>query len=189
MRTRMALLMRKDDYSITADLKTPLYRWDIGDDRHPSHANILGFHVLERAFTANPGNYVIVSGYGIALVKNGMDRKGAEILEKALGLYDRDATDWNSLGVAYGKTGDLEKARAAFTKALALAPDDTLFNDNVGSFYVTVALKTKSPEAARQSVGYFEKAIAADPTLAFAYNGLGGAFRILGRNDEAIKNW
>jgi arylsulfatase A-like enzyme/Flp pilus assembly protein TadD len=148
-----------------------------------------GFQVLERAFTANPGNYVIVSGYGIALVKNGMDRKGAEILEKALGLYDRDATAWNSLGVAYGKTGDFEKAREAFNKALALAPDDALFNDNFGSFYVTVAVKTKDPEAARKSVGYFEKAIAADSSLAPAYNGLGGALRILGRNDEAIKNW
>ncbi len=147
------------------------------------------FQVLERAFTANPGNYVIVSGYGIALVKNGLDRKGAEILEKALGLYDRDATAWNSLGVAYGKTGDFEKARAAFTRALALAPDDALFNGNFGSYYVTVAMKTKDPEAVRQSVGYFEKAVAADPTLASAYNGLGGALKMLGRNDEAIKNW
>jgi Flp pilus assembly protein TadD len=148
-----------------------------------------GLQVLERAYTANPGNYVIVSGYGIALVKNGTDRKGAEILEKALGLYDRDATAWNSLGVAYGKTGDFEKARAAFTRALALAPDDALFNGNFGSYYVTVAMKAKSPEAVRQSVGYFEKAVAADPALASAYNGLGGALRMLGRNDEAIKNW
>ncbi|HUT08702.1 MAG TPA: sulfatase-like hydrolase/transferase, partial [Candidatus Latescibacteria bacterium] len=148
-----------------------------------------GFQVLERAFTANPGNYLIVSGYGIALVKNGRDRKGAEILEKAIGLYDRDATAWNSLGVAYGKTGDFEKARAAFVKALTLAPDDALFNDNFGSYYVTVAVKTKDAEAARQSVGYFEKAIAADPSLAAAYNGLGGALNLLGRNDEAIINW
>jgi len=148
-----------------------------------------GLQVLQRAFTANPGNYLIVSGYGIALVKNGKDRKGAEILEKALGLYDLDATAWNSLGVAYGKTGDFEKAREAFARTLALAPDDALFNDNIGSFYVTVAMKTKSQEAARQSVGCFEKAVAADPTLASAYNGLGGALRILGRNDEAIKNW
>ncbi|MCX6567720.1 MAG: sulfatase-like hydrolase/transferase [Candidatus Aminicenantes bacterium] len=175
------IIKERKDFGKAYDLLFEIYRSrGLLDD---------GFQVLERAVTANPGNYLIVSGYGIALVKNGQDKKGAEILEKALVLYDRDATAWNSLGVAYGKTGEFEKARAAFAKALALAPDDALYNDNFGSYYVTVAVKTKAPEAARQSIGYFEKAIAVDPALAAAYNGLGGALSLLGQKDEAIRNW
>lgn len=145
--------------------------------------------VFERAVAANPGNYNFISGYGIALVKNGRYQKGAEILEKSLNLYDQDAEIWNSLGMAYGNMGDFEKAREAFGRALDLAPDDALINDNAGMFYVTMALKTKNPESARQSIAFFEKAIAADPTLASVYNGLAGALRILDRKDDAIVNW
>ncbi len=145
--------------------------------------------VFERAYTGNPDNFIFISGYGVALVKYERYQKGAEILEKSLRFYDQDADVWNSLGVAYGKLGDLEKAREDFGRALALAPTDAIFNDNVGTFYVTMALKTNNPELARQSLAFFEKAIAADPTLASVYNGLAGAQRILDKRDEAIASW
>ena len=145
--------------------------------------------VLERAFVANPDNFLFIAGYGVALVKNGRYQKGVEILEKSLSLFDQDAEVWNSLGVAYQKMGDFEKAGEDFGRALALAPDDAIFNDNVGTFYVTMAVKTKNLELARQSLAYFEKAIAADPALASVYNGLAGAMRLLDKKDEAIANW
>jgi Flp pilus assembly protein TadD len=145
--------------------------------------------VFERAFEANADNFLFVSEYGIALVKNGRFGKGIEVLERSLRLYDQDAEVWNSLGVAYGRTGDLEKAREDFERALALAPEDAIFNDNVGALYVTLALKTGNLELANQSIAYFEKAVAADPTLASVYNGLAGAQRLLGKRDEAVANW
>ncbi len=145
--------------------------------------------VFERAVAANPDDFAFVSGYGVALVKKGRYPKGAEVLEKSLSLYDQDAEVWDSLGVAYGNMGEMEKAREAFERALALAPDDAIFNDNVGMFYVTVAMRTKDPEQARKSIPYFEKAIAADPTLVSVYNGLAGAQRLLDRRDDAIANW
>jgi arylsulfatase A-like enzyme/Tfp pilus assembly protein PilF len=145
--------------------------------------------VFERAVAANPGHYNILSGYGIALVRNGRYKKGAEILESALPLFDQDAEVWNSLGVAYGKLGDFEKAQEDLGRALALAPEDALYNDNAGTLSVTIALKRRDPEMARRSIAYFEKAIAADPAVASVYNGLAGAQRILGRRDEAIANW
>ena len=145
--------------------------------------------VFERAFAANADTYLFISGYGLALVKNGRYQKGVEILEKSLSLFDQDAEVWNCLGVAYGKMGDFEKAGEDFGRALTLAPDDAIFNDNVGTFYVTKALKTRNLESARQSLAFFEKAIAADPTLASVYNGQAGALRILYRRDEAIASW
>jgi arylsulfatase A-like enzyme/Flp pilus assembly protein TadD len=145
--------------------------------------------VYEKAFEVNADNFLFVSSFGIALVKNGRYGKGAEVLEKSLRLYDQDAEVWNSLGVAYGKMGDLEKAREDFGKALALAPEDAIVNDNVGTLYVTMALKTRDLELARQSTAFFEKAVAADPTLASVYNGLAGALRLLDKRDEAIANW
>ena len=145
--------------------------------------------VFEEAYAANPDNFLFISGYGVALVKNGRYQKGAEILEQSLSYYNQDADVWNSLGVAYGKLGDFEKAREDFGRALALAPEDAIFNDNTGTLYVTVAMRTKNPALAGQAIAFFEKAIAADPALASAYNGRAGALRMMNRKDEAIANW
>jgi len=148
-----------------------------------------GLAVLERAYTANPGNYVIVSGYGVVLVNNDKYTKGIEILEKALGLFDRDAEVWTNLGVAHTRQGDLSRAARDFSRALELDPNDPTINDNTGSFYFMKAVKEKNADDLRRSKEYFEKAVAADPMLASAYNGLGGALKIMGRTDDAVRNW
>jgi arylsulfatase A-like enzyme/Flp pilus assembly protein TadD len=144
---------------------------------------------LERGFLANPRNYVMVAGFGITLVNKGRYEKGIEVLTEAMGLFDRDAETWNSLGVAYWKTGAYDKARAHFEQALALDPDDAIYNDNMGSFYVATALKTRNAQDVERSLGFFDKAVAADPGLASAYNGRAGALKILGRADDAILDW
>jgi arylsulfatase A-like enzyme/Flp pilus assembly protein TadD len=144
---------------------------------------------LERGAKANPRNYVMVAGYGITLVNKGRYQKGIEVLSGVIGLFDRDAEVWNSLGVAYWKTGEFDKARSHFEQALALDADDAIYNDNMGSFFVATALRTKSAQEVEKALGYFDKAIAADPELASAYNGKAGALKILGRRDEAISAW
>jgi arylsulfatase A-like enzyme/Flp pilus assembly protein TadD len=145
--------------------------------------------VYERGFAANPANYVMVSEYGVALVTSGKYRQGIEVLEKALGLFDEDARVWNFLGLAHGNLGELEKARESFAAALALTPEDAILNENAGMFYISAAMNTKDLGWARQALGFFEKAVAADPTLPSAYNGLAGALWVLDRRDEAIVNW
>jgi arylsulfatase A-like enzyme/Flp pilus assembly protein TadD len=144
---------------------------------------------LERGAKANPRNYVMVAGYGITLVNKGRYQKGIEVLSGVIGLFDRDAEVWNSLGVAYWKTGDFDKARTHFEQALALDADDAIYNDNMGSFFVATALRTKNAQEVEKALVYFDNAIAADPELASAYNGKAGALKILGRRDEAITNW
>jgi len=148
-----------------------------------------GLSVLERAYSANPGNFVIVSGYGVVLVQNAKYVKGIEILEKALGLYDRDAEVWTNLGVAHTRQGDFARAAQDFTRALEIDPNDPAINDNTGAFYFTKSVKEKNADDLRKSKDYFEKAAAADPALASAYNGLGGVLKIMGRTDDAVRNW
>lgn len=145
--------------------------------------------VYERGYAANPTNYVMVSEYGVALVTSGKYRQGIEVLEKALGLFDGDARVWNFLALAHGNLGELEKARQSFAAALALTPEDAVLNENAGLFSMSAAANTKDLGWARQAVAFFEKAIAADPDLASAYNGLAGALWALGRRGEAVANW
>jgi Flp pilus assembly protein TadD len=148
-----------------------------------------GLQVLKRGFEANPENFALVSGYGIALVKAGRLAEGVDVLHKALGLFDQDPEVWNSLGVAFWKRGDLEKALQHFEKALSMDPKDAIYNDNLGSLHVVMSLKTKNAAELEQAVSFFKTSLASDPTLASAYNGLGGAYKIMGKKEEAIANW
>ncbi len=50
-------------------------------------------------------------------------------------------------------------------------------------------MRTKKVDTHSQSVEYFKKAIELDPDLASAYNGLGGAYKIIGKIDDAISCW
>ncbi|MGA2533921.1 MAG: sulfatase-like hydrolase/transferase [Candidatus Aminicenantales bacterium] len=144
---------------------------------------------LERGFNANPDNFVMVSGYGIALAEMGNLDRGIEVLVKSLALFDGDPKVWDTLGVAYWKKDDYTKALEHLNTALVLAPQDAIVNSDLGNFYVAWGMATKTPENVQKSLAYFQKAIAIDPSLASTHNGLGGALKILGDNDAAIANW
>jgi Flp pilus assembly protein TadD len=148
-----------------------------------------GLGVLEQGFLANPDNYISVSGYGIALVKQGRNEKGAQFLEDAITLFDKDAEVWNFLGIAYWRLGDSERAQDRFEKAIELDPDNAIFNANFGSFLVTMAQRVKRPSDVQRAVQHFLTAVSRDPLLASAYNGLGGALKLQGKRDEALLNW
>ena len=148
-----------------------------------------GLQVLEKGFLANPDDYMSISGYGIALVKQGQEEKGAQFLEEAVTIFDKDAEVWNLLGVAYWRLGDIERAQDRFEKALELDPKDAVVNVNAGSFFMAKAQMKNNPPDILRAVRYFRTAVASDPNLASAYNGLGGALRLAGDRDEAIVNW
>lgn len=148
-----------------------------------------GLQVLEKGFLSNPDNYMSVSGYGIALIKQGQEKKGAQFLEEAITIFDKDTEVWNLLGVAYWMLGDVGRAQDRFEKALELDPEDAVVNVNVGSFFIAMAQRTKNPANILRAVRNFRTAVASDPTLSSAYNGLGGALKLAGNNDEAILNW
>lgn len=144
---------------------------------------------LERGARANPGDFTMVSSYGIALVERQNFDRGIEVLHQALVLFNNDANVRGSLGEAYWKKGDFEKALEHFNAALGLAPGDAIINGNLGNFYVAWGLKTRNPEYVKRSFGYFEAAIATDPSLASVHNGVGGAWKIAGNTTEAIACW
>jgi len=148
-----------------------------------------GLGILEKGFLANPDNYMSVSEYGIALVKQGRDEKGAQFLEDAITLFDKDAEVWNSLGIAYWRLSDSDRAQDRFEKAIELDADNAIFNVNFGSFLVWKAQKNRSLSDVRRATQHFQTAVSTDPLLASAYNGLGGALKLQGKRDDAILNW
>jgi arylsulfatase A-like enzyme/Flp pilus assembly protein TadD len=148
-----------------------------------------GLRVLQRGYNANPANYNFVSTFGIELVKEGKYKASVEILQKALGIFEKDAEVWNSLGLASWKTGSPEKGVEYIQKALDLDPKDAIYNDNMGTVCVVLSQKTSDAALLRKAVSHFDAAIAADPDLASAYNGRGGALFLQGDKAGAIAAW
>jgi Flp pilus assembly protein TadD len=91
--------------------------------------------------------------------------------------------------VAYWRKGDFEKALEAYQEALSLDNNYPIIFNNLGSLYLSLFLKTKSPSDRQKSLQNFKKAIELDPDYASAYNGLGAAYRHAGNINGAIYCW
>ncbi len=85
----------------------------------------------------------------------------------------------NNGGVAFYHSGDLEKARARFREAIALAPDFVEAYNNLG------LVETELGHA-EEATRHFQKAIELDPSLSASYNNLGYVFFLQENFEEAI---
>jgi arylsulfatase A-like enzyme/lipopolysaccharide biosynthesis regulator YciM len=93
---------------------------------------------------------------------------------------------WNGLGIAYYKTGNLEKAIDLYEKVLSLNKDSPAFFTNFGEAQLSQGVKEKDKTLVEKALQNFQTAIKLDPDYALSYVGLGKAFRLLGSFDYAI---
>jgi len=145
--------------------------------------------VMEEGYATNPKNFIIVSGYGLLLVKEGELDRAIEVLQEALSLFDSDPQVWNQLGVAYWRKGVYQKALECYQKALALDDSDALVFSNLGALYLSLFMQGKKDEDLIRSVDYFERAVKLDSSLALAFRGLGVAQKLAGKVDKAMLAW
>jgi len=80
----------------------------------------------------------------------------------------RDGDFYMAQGLNYIHVGDYDQSIVSWQHALALSPKNALVPNNIGTAY----MMKKHPEIA---VGWFERAIALDPTLQIAKNNLAWA--------------
>ncbi|MBI2505578.1 MAG: tetratricopeptide repeat protein [Candidatus Latescibacteria bacterium] len=84
-----------------------------------------------------------------------------------------------NLGHAYHQRGDLEHARRAYEKAVALSPDYVRAQVNLGAIYREIGEVDKAAKA-------FEQALAAEPGMVEALNNLGLVYAGQGQHARAI---
>jgi Tfp pilus assembly protein PilF len=72
--------------------------------------------------------------FGIQVAQRGLWREAIYRWERAAQLDPSYAAAFNNLAVAYEHEGQLDKARAAYEKALALEPDNALIRQNFDLF-------------------------------------------------------
>lgn len=102
-----------------------------------------------------------------------------DLLQKAIEIYPQYAVAYNSLGVSYARTGEREKERGAFQKALSI-------DDRYGAAYVNLARIDIAANNLADAELRLEKAVTLDPSNMIALVLLAHAEFMDHRVDEAI---
>ena len=96
---------------------------------------------------------------------------------------------WNFLGFAYLRTGNLEKAKITYEKALLIDDEDSTVLGNFGNVHLSIFQKTNNLNSHKKAIELFEKAVKLDPNNASAFDGLGIAYLMARDLDKSIYNW
>lgn len=72
--------------------------------------------------------------FGITVAQRGLWREAIFRWERAVELDPTYASAYNNLGIAYENTGELDKAREAYERALELEPENVLIRQNYELF-------------------------------------------------------
>ena len=72
--------------------------------------------------------------FGIEVAQRGLWREAIYRWERAVEIDPTYAAAYNNLAIAYEQDGDLDRARAAYERALALEPGDTFITQNYELF-------------------------------------------------------
>jgi len=119
----------------------------------------------------------------VNLVKDKISSKKVTALKDA-GIidYKKTAEYWFNLGYYYAEAGLYDKAIEAYTKAIALDPNDADAYSNRGAAYYSKGQYDRAIED-------YNKAIALDPNYADAYYNRGVAYAKKGQYDRAIEDY
>ena len=107
--------------------------------------------VFEQATIAQPGNKVLLAGYGRALADNGNSQRAFDVLSRA---HSPDNPDWRLLsvqGTALDQLGRHDDARRYYAGALTIMPGEPSVLSNLGLSYVLSKDLPKAEETLRRA--------------------------------------
>ncbi|MCP5051020.1 MAG: sulfatase-like hydrolase/transferase [bacterium] len=110
-----------------------------------------------------------------------------ELTGKADG--SKDPRIWNQLGMAYTGTRKPRKAMDSYKIALELDPKSAFTLNNMGSFYLAMYRVRKDDDYRKWSVDHYTRAIALNPRMVSALNGLAAAHSFSGEYSKAAGYW
>jgi arylsulfatase A-like enzyme/Flp pilus assembly protein TadD len=99
------------------------------------------------------------------------------------------AEAWNYLGIIHFRKGRFKQAQDAYNRSLKKDDNVALTYNNMGTLYLTLFLKQKTPQLHQQALDAFNKALKYDPNLASALNGRASAYKFINRSQDALKDW
>jgi len=97
---------------------------------HAWNSDIL---IWQEAVSMNPGVHLPVYNLGVALIRNGEIEKGCESLLEAIKLNPRDDMSYSAAGYCYELMGERDLARAYYSRALEINPENNTARDLIGT--------------------------------------------------------
>lgn len=139
---------------------------------------------------ANPNSAEAQFELGNTHVRAGELAEAVAAYKQAIALDPNYQTAYANLGVVYYQQGQFDLAATQYEKALELDPNDGDVAYNLGALYLQQALSAgeePDDQLLNQAIDQLERVKTLAPDLAEPYFGLGVAYTILNRNDEAIE--
>ncbi|HEY0331074.1 MAG TPA: tetratricopeptide repeat protein [Rhodopseudomonas sp.] len=109
--------------------------------------------VFEQATIANPGNKILLAGYGRALADAGNFQRAFDVLGSA---HTPENPDWRILsvqGTTLDQMGRHDEARRYYASALKIKPEEPSVLSNLGLSYVLSKELPKAEETLRRAYG------------------------------------
>ncbi len=100
--------------------------------------------------------------------------------------FHESADSYNRLGTLYYRQGDIDKAIAAFEKALRRSPHHKTAKQNLNQLYRQKAFNALKRRAFDEATTYFQKAIRLDPENATTYRVIGDGYALASEFSQAI---
>jgi len=143
--------------------------------------------VLRSGVEALPENYMVASPYIRLLNQVRRYDEVIRLITAEGGFpYENVPDSWNDLGVAYMNTGDLDKARDALGRAVAVDGRNYIVRRNLGDVELAAFVKSQDPEALERALACYLKAVELNPQDPSSRNALGYTYLQGGRPKEAI---
>lgn len=133
----------------------------------------------QRALELAPENADVLTDMGSFLRTQGEERKGRELLEKAVAVRPGYAIARNNLGVALMDSLEFTAAIEQLQRASELDPSDFQVWSNLGNAY----LRDRRP---KEAIRCYQRAIEVNPEAAFIRGNYGAALALEERWNEAL---
>src|SRR5688572_28062802 len=102
--------------------------------RAPVAALLLSLFAADMAYADRRGDAKEQVEFGIQVAQRGLWREAIYRWERATQIDPSYAAAFNNLAIAYEHEGQLDKARAAYEKAIALDPENAMIRQNFDLF-------------------------------------------------------
>lgn len=127
-----------------------------------------------------------------AYQKTGQSNQATRLIEQRVKnpqgarSFHESADSYNRLGTLYYRQGDMDKAIAAFEKALKRSPHHKTAKQNLNQLYRQKAFNALKRRAFDEATTYFQKAIRLDPENATTYRVIGDGYALASEYAQAI---
>ena len=141
--------------------------------------------VLDEAARAGHADPALLRSLGSLLRDSGDLQRSASVLEALVKENSADLQGMDALGQTYTRMHRTRDAEAMFRRVLAASPSSAATWNNLGVLYLS---ENRAADAAA-AIDALSRAVAINPALAGAHNGLGVAFARQGDLKRAVDEW